>query len=139
MLQNSLQLFLNLRYKDPKTGKEVTAIFAPWENDPKNEYSPNVYTFRTHGYIKSKANRTGSETVFVPDAQLDVSDYINFLTGTTKTELNHVFSRFPKILERTIAIVPYLTDILGLDIVKMQNTNCPDDRVEADFFKNLKM
>ena len=131
--------FLNLRYKDPKTGKEVTAIFAPWENDPKNEYSPDIYTFRNKGYIRSKPDKRGKPTVIVVDRQLDVSDYINFLTGTTKTELNYVFGRFPKILERTIAIVPYLTDILGLDIVKMQNTNCPDDRVEADFFKNLKM
>ena len=132
--------FFNLRYKDPKTGKEATSILGNlWENDPQSEYSPNVYTFRTRGYIKSKANFTGPETIFVPDRQLDVADYITFLTTTTKTELEHVFTRFPKILERTIAIVPYLTDILGLDIVTMQNAGCPDDPVETAFFKNLKM
>ena len=41
-------------------------------------------------------------------------------------------------LERTIDIVPYLTNVLGLDIVAMQNAACPNDPVEADYFKNLK-
>lgn len=132
--------FFDLRYKDPKTGKEATAIYGTsWEDDPIEEYSPNVYTFRSCGYIKSKANFTGPETIFVPDRQQDVADYITFLTGTTKTELEHVFTRFPKVLERTVTIVPYLVDILGLDIVTMQNTNCPEDPVGADFFKNLRM
>lgn len=132
--------FLNLRHKNPKTGKEVTFILTTdWENDPEDEYSPNVYTFRKRGYLKSKANKIGPETVFVPAIEQDIADYINFLTQTTKTELNHVFTRFPNIVQRSMALIPYLCNVLGLDIVNMQNANCPHDPVEEDFFKNLRV
>ncbi len=131
--------FFGLRAKDPRTGKELSFILGTsWVEDPESEYSPNVYTFRTNGYIKSQANFTGPETIFVPDKQQDVFDYITFLTTTAKTEIEHVFERFPKILERTVVLLPYLKNILGLDLVAMQQANCPEDAVGADFFENLQ-
>lgn len=130
--------FFDLRYKDPRTGKESTYILGNlWVDDPLEEYSPNIYTFRTYGYLRSEPNFTGPETIFVPDRQMDVADYINFLTTKPKQEIDHVCERFPKILERVRAVEPYFENVLGLDIIDMQNTNCPEDKLPADYFEKL--
>lgn len=132
--------FFDLRYKNPKTGKEATAIFAnEWQEDPDEKYSPGVYTFRKCGYVRSKPALGSSETVLIVDRKTDVADYINFLTMTEKTELDYVWRIFPAMLERAIALIPYLENVLGLDIVTMQNANCPEDPVEVGYFKNLSM
>ena len=41
-------------------------------------------------------------------------------------------------LERAVALSPYLQRVLSLDLAAMQNANCPEDPVGADYFKNLK-
>ena len=129
--------FFDLRFKNAN-GKEATYFLTTvWVEDPEHRYSKNVYTFRTKGYIKSKPSSFQVETINVVDKQKDVADYINFLTTTTKEELDHNWSRFPLLLQRAKALIPYLGDVLGLDITAMQNANCPDDPVSADYFKNL--
>ena len=131
--------FFNLRMKDAN-GKEATSILGnAWEDDPAGKYSPNVYTFRKNGYVRSKPNFTGPETIFVPDEQMDLADYISFLTTTTKTELEYNFEVFPRMLERAVALIPYLQRVLSMDLEAIQNASCPDDPVEADYFKNLKV
>ena len=127
--------FFNSRLKKANGKDDATAIFAnAWLEDPDGKYTDCVYTFRTNGYW----NSSPAETVLIPEQQVDVADYISNLTTTPKAELDYTFEHFPRMLERTIDIVPYLTDVLGLDIVAMQNAACPDDPVEADYFKNLK-
>lgn len=128
--------FFNLRMKKGN-GQEETAIFAPWDSDPANKYSPNVYTFRKNGYVRSKPNTLQKETIFVPDQQMDLADYISFLTTTTKAELDYNFEVFPRMRERAVALIPYLQRVLSMNLVAMQNANCPDGPVEADYFKNL--
>lgn len=130
--------FFDLRYKDPKTGKEAIGIWATdWVDDPENKYSPNMYTFRSRGYWRSKSTSLQPESVLIVDRKADVADYITHLTTLPGTELEYIWERFPVMLERTRAIVPYLEDILGLDLVSMHNANCPADPVEADYFKDL--
>ena len=129
--------FFNLRMKDA-SGKEVKWILAPWLEDPAGKYSPNVYTFRSNGYVRSKPNSFQSETVNIVDNQMDLADYISFLTTTTKTELNYNFKVFPRMLERAVALIPYLQQVLSMDLEAMQNANCPGDPVEPDYFKSLK-
>ena len=129
--------FFDLRLKK-SNGSDVTAIYAnAWEKDPDGRYTDGVYTFRKNGYIKSKPDGWSSETILIVDRQQDIADYMNFLTTTTKEELDWNMSHFPKLLERTLAIEPYFKEVLGLDIVGMQNINCPDDPIPADYFKNL--
>ena len=126
--------FFNSRLKG-SNGKDAIAIYATdWLEDPDGKYTDCIYTFRTNGYW----NSSPAESVIIPKQQVDVADYISNLTTTPKAELDYTFEHFPRMLERTIDIVPYLTNVLGLDIVAMQNAACPDDPVEADYFKNLK-
>ena len=128
--------FFNLRMKKAN-GKEETMILAPWPEDPAGKYSPNVYIFRSNGYVRSQPTSFQTETVKIVDRKTDLADYISFLTTTTKTELNYNFEVFPRMLERAVAVIPYLQRVLSMDLVAMQNANCPDDPVEADYFKNL--
>ena len=129
--------FFNTRMKDAN-GKEVRWILAPWTADPTGKYSPNVYTFRSNGYVRSKSSSFQSETVNIVDYQTDLADYISFLTTTTKTELDYNFEVFPRMLERAVALIPYLQRVLSMDLEAMQNANCPEDPVGTDYFKNLK-
>lgn len=128
--------FFNLRLKK-SNGTDQTAIYAnAWEEDPDGRYTSGVYTFRKNGYVKSKSDSWNSETVLIVDRQQDIADYMNFLTTTTKEELDWCMNHFPKMLERTLAIEPYFETELGLDIVGMQNANCPDDPIPSDYFTN---
>jgi len=130
--------FLALRPKGAN-GKDLTAIYtSDWITDPDGRYSPNMYTFRTYGYVKSKATSIQNETVMVVPEQKDVADFINFLTKSSKEELEWNWSHFEALKKRAIVLIPYLYDELGLDIDQMQNSNVPDDPVPAGYFKNLK-
>lgn len=76
--------FFNLRMKKAN-GKEEIMILAPWPEDPAGKYSPNVYIFRSNGYVRSQPTGFQVETIKVPGQQMDLADYISFLTATTKT------------------------------------------------------
>lgn len=78
------------------------------------------------------------ETIKIPDRQTDLADYISFLTTTGKAELDYTFRVFPKMLQRTVALVPYLMRVLSMNLDMMQQTNCPDDPVEDGYFTSLK-
>lgn len=128
--------FFDLRPKDKK-GRDLEFVFAPWDEDPEGEYSPNVYTFRTMGYWKSQSSAWEDESIFVVKRQEDVGDYIYYLTDLSKEELDHTWKRFPNMLKRTKAIVPYLKNVLGLDLVNMQNGNSPEHPVPVGYYDNL--
>lgn len=129
--------FFDLRLKK-SNGSDETAIYAPWPADPAEKYSPNMYTFRTNGYICSKSNSLQSETVLIVDRQTDLADYISFLTKTGKAELEYNFQTFPKLFQRAAVLVPYLMRVLSMNLDAMQQANCPDDPVGNGYFANLK-
>ena len=106
--------------------------------DPDKKYSDNVYTFRFCGYVRSVPTSFQKETIKIPDRQTDLADYISFLTTTGKAELDYTFRVFPKMLQRTVALVPYLMRVLSMNLDMMQQTNCPDDPVEDGYFTSLK-
>lgn len=128
--------FFDLRPKK-SNGTEIIAIYKPWTEDPDGRYSPNVYTFRSYGYVRSKANFIGPETVFVVDQKADISDYITFLTKTTKEELDWNWAKFPAMKKRAAALIPYLIDVLNLPLEEMQNANVPDDPVPTGYYRNF--
>ena len=52
---------------------------------------------------------------------MDLADYISFLTTNKKTELKYNFEVFPRMLERAVALIPYLQQVLSMDLEAMQN------------------
>lgn len=130
--------FFDLRLKK-SNGSDETAIYADvWGEDPVKKYSKGVYTFRLNGYVRSEPSSWSAETVRIVDRQTDLADYISFLTKTEKAELDYNFRIFPKMLQRAVALVPYLMRVLSMNLDAMQQANCPDDPVEEGYFANLK-
>ena len=134
--------FFDLRMKK-SNGQDVTSMLALLGGmdiipDPDEKYSDNVYTFRFCGYVRSVPTSFQKETIKIPDRQTDLADYISFLTTTGKAELDYTFRVFPKMLQRTVALVPYLMRVLSMNLDMMQQTNCPDDPVEDGYFTSLK-
>lgn len=129
--------FFDLRPKKPN-GSDLTGIYKDeWVDDPDGRYSPNVYTFHSRGYIRSKPTTIQTETVLIVDRKTDVADYINFLTKTTKEEMDWCWAHFPVMKQRAQVLIPYLLDILGLNLEGMQNANVPDDPVPSGYYRNL--
>ena len=129
--------FFDLRPKRAN-GKDLTAIYTDaWIADPDQRYSKNVYTFRTNGFVRSKPTSLQVESVMIVDRKTDVADYINFLTKTTKEEMDWCWAHFPLMKQRAQVLIPYLYDVLGLDLESMQNANVPDDPVSSGYYRNL--
>ena len=134
--------FFDLRMKKAN-GQEVTSMMAllggmDITEDPAEKYSPNMYTFRLCGYVRSKNTGFQKESILIVDRQTDLADYISFLTTNDKSELEYCFNVFPKMLQRAAALVPYLLRVLSMDLDAMQQANCPNDPVENGYFANLK-
>lgn len=105
--------------------------------DPEGVYEDYQYTFYKEGYVRWKTFPHGRPNYIFPEIGQDFADYITFLTTTSATELNYVLNRFERMRERAKVLVPYLNDVLKLDVVATQNKNCPEDPVASDFFSKL--
>ena len=90
------------------------------------------------GYVHGKALPNGGYVdILKPTSEQDFADYITFLTTNTKAELTNVLTRYSKMRERALALVPYLKNVLELDVIATQNKNCPEDPVSPDFFEQF--
>lgn len=121
--------FIALRKQGFSIGKIV--------KDPEEQYDDYQYTFYKEGYVRWKTLPHGRPNSLIPEIEQDFADYITFLTTTSATELLNVCDRFERMRERVKVFVPYLNDVLKLDVVATQNKNCPDDPVVSDFFSKL--
>ena len=129
--------FFDLRPKNAN-GADLSAIYTDaWIIDPDERYSKNVYTFHTYGFIKSRPTLVQVESVMIVTRQTDVADYITFLTKSTMEEMDWCWEHFPLMKQRAHALIPYLYDVLELDLESMQNANVPDDPVPAGYFQNI--
>ncbi|MBC5622589.1 hypothetical protein [Butyricimonas hominis] len=105
--------------------------------DPLGEYDDYTYMFYLEGFVKWKNLAHGNSNSLTPDEAQDFADYITFLTNNTKTELTNVFNRFERMKERALILVPYLNNILELNVVATQNKNCPEDPIPENFFSQF--
>lgn len=95
-----------------------------------------LYTFRLLGFIfpLEMIPNTGLYVSTAISRDEDFAQYVSFLTTSTRSYLELNFEYFPVIKARSRALAPYLTDVIGMDVVATQNKNCPDDPIPADFF-----
>ena len=96
-----------------------------------------TYSHRLKGYISGQINFLGVQNYLYPDEEQDFRDYLNILTTSTKAELTNLLTRFDRVRERALVLVPYLKNILNLDVVQTQNQNCPEDPIPEDFFSQF--
>lgn len=117
--------------------REDGVVISTKEKDPEGKYGKEQYNFYKLGYVRWKVLPHGLPNSLTPAIEQDFADYITFLTTTPATELSYVLNRFERMRERTKILVPYLNDVLKLNVVATQNKNCPEDPVSADFFSKL--
>lgn len=115
----------------------ASLIIPTKDSDPEEKYEKEQYGCYMVGFVRWRTLAHGRPNSMAPKEDQDFADYITFLTTTPATELSYVLKRFDKMKERTQVLVPYLNNILNLDVVATQNKNCPEDKVSADFFSNL--
>ena len=106
-------------------------------SDPLGEYDDLTYSHRLRGYIFGQTSILGTQNSLYPKEDQDFRDYLNMLTNSTKAELTNILTRFDRIRERAVVLVPYLKNILNLDEVATQNQNCPEDPIPEDFFSQF--
>lgn len=115
----------------------ASLIVPTIEADPEGKYGKEQYGFYKVGYVRWRTLAHGRPNSLQPKEDQDFADYITFLTTTPATELEYVLNRFEKMRERAKVFVPYLNNVLELNVVATQNKNCPEDKVSEDFFANL--
>lgn len=76
-------------------------------------------------------------TYITPSDDKDYASFMAFLISTTKTEMDYIFSRYSLMKSRALALVPFLEEVIGLDVVAAQNKNVPEDPIPADYFDTL--
>lgn len=115
----------------------LTLPFEDEFEDPLGEFDSMTYSHRLKGYISGQINFLGVQNYLYPDEEQDFRDYLNILTTSTKAELTNLLTRFDRVRERALVLVPYLKNILNLDVVQTQNQNCPEDPIPEDFFSQF--
>lgn len=113
-------------------------IYFREQTDPEGIYPNDSYTFYSVGYVRGKDFGTGRGSWLAPEKEQDFADFIVLLIQTPRTQLTTIMTRFDRMRERTMALVPYLNEVIELDVVATQNLNCPDDPLPAGFFENFK-
>ena len=106
------------------------------QEDPLGEYSNMDYSWHLIGFMGPKVMAWGP-TMLYPDIEVDFADYLTMLTTSTKTELTNLLTRFERVRERALALVPYLNNTLNLNVVETQNKNCPEDPISENFFSQF--
>lgn len=115
--------------------RDQNLIIPDKGSDPLGVYTSQRYNCYMNGWIKGrKPNFSTPETLLQPKVEQDFADYILFLIQTPAAEIKNVMTRFPRVRERVMALVPFLRNILELDVIATQNINCPADPMPADFF-----
>ena len=71
---------------------------------------------------------------YPPEAMDDVADYLVYLMSTPAYEIENLCGRFEVIKNRARVVVQSLLEDQDLDIIAIQNVNCPTDPLAADFF-----
>ena len=104
--------------------------------DPLGEYTNMEYSWYLIGFM-GPMTILGNPTMIFPEEEQDFADYLTMLTTSTEAELTNLLTRFERVRERALALVPYLNNTLGLNVVETQNKNCPQDPIPEDFFSQF--
>ena len=109
-------------------------VLGFYMTDPEGEFDDYHYGIYICGLLTSGMRDDTYGMFYVPETVDDLASYLIFFMSTPATEIEHVCERFTVIKDRARVMVQSLLADQGLDLVAIQNTNCPDDPLAADFF-----
>ena len=105
-----------------------------YSEDPEGEYDDLYYSLYLCGYLESDSYDDMWGMFYPPEAMDDLADYLVYLMSTPASEIEHLCGRFEVIKNRARVVVQSLLEDQDLDIIAIQNANCPTDPLAADFF-----
>lgn len=124
------------------TPKPVKFIASKAGSMPAASGSPAFSHWTTYnhrawssGYVMG---RNGESNNTVPVDHTDFDDFMVMLTTTGATELLLRFEYYPKLSDRSLLAYDYLQNTLRIDVIALQNKNCPSDKMASDFFSKLQ-
>ncbi|MCL2417033.1 MAG: hypothetical protein FWD02_03760 [Bacteroidales bacterium] len=104
--------------------------------DPLGEYTSFRYRALRDGFVRGwMPTPTSPETGIAPGQLQDFADFTLMIIQEPATEITNLFTRFPLLRQRALILVPFLQNVVGLDVVTTQNNNHPGDPLPADFFQ----
>lgn len=112
----------------------ILGMMGVYETDPEGEYDSYHYALYTHGFLGSGMRDDYYGMFYVPEEIDDLVDYLTFLMSSPATEIENVCGRFEVVKSRARIVVQTFLDEQGLDLIAIQNGNCPDDPLASDYF-----
>jgi len=104
--------------------------------DPLGEYTTLRYRALRDGFVRGwLPNPAAPPTGIAPGNLQDFADFILMLMQEPATEITNLFTRFPLVRQRALILLPFLQNVIGLDVVATQNNNHPNDPISPDFFQ----
>jgi len=104
--------------------------------DPLGEFTSFSYRALRDGFIRGwLPNPTAPPTGIAPGILQDFADFTLLFIQEPATEIRNIFTRFPLVRQRALTLVPFLQNVIGLDVIVTQNNNHPDDPIPPDFFQ----
>lgn len=116
------------------TASKRQKLTGTMADDPTGEDPRYEYSMWTDGLI---LGRLGT-TYLTPYDDQDYADFVAFLTGTPGKEIMRRLNKYQKLKERTMLLVPFLDNVVEMNVVGSQNLNCPDDKLPAGYFDTLQ-
>ena len=109
-------------------------VWGEYVEDPTGEYDDYHYTIYYSGYLDSDSHYDDMGMFYAPAEMDDLADYLVYFMSTPATEIEHLCGRFEVIKNRARVVVQSLLEEQDLDLIAIQNSNCPTDPLAADFF-----
>ena len=114
----------------------------PWfiynlEEDPEGEYDDFHYTLYKYGFTGADDSMVDYGLFMPHKGEEELSDYFLFIMSTPKTEMDKIFARFELVKERACMLAKFMKEDMEMDLVLMQNSNCPDDPLPENYFDEI--
>ena len=104
--------------------------------DPLGEYTSFKYRALRDGFVRGwLPNPAAPATGIAPGHLQDFADFTLLLIGEPATEITNLFTRFSLLRQRALLLVPFLQNVIGLDVIATQNNNHPNDPLPPNFFQ----
>lgn len=123
--------------------KPVAFAASKWQKitfpripDPTGEDEEYKHSCWSVGLIEGSI--AGGAATVKPDDNKDYADFVAFLTGTPGKEIMRRLNKYQKLKERTMLLVPFLDNVVEMNVVGSQNLNYPDDKLPAGYFDTLQ-
>lgn len=105
------------------------------EPDPEGEFTDTEYGMYKATLVGgSVMDYYGYIFIMRVDDETDFGSYVSFLMSKTKTYMDRVFTRFPKVKKRATLVYQFMLEYADTDLIEFQNQTCPDDPLPANYF-----